>query len=385
MIDIKDDGSFHLDISYFNYCTGLTMTSQKFNILFKGPPRKAEADITQREMDIAASIQLVTEEIVIKLATNIAKTTGQRNLCLAGGVALNCVINGKLIKEKIFDEIWIQPAAGDAGGAIGAAFAVYYSMLNCHRKVSSNFDSMKGSYLGPEFFQNDIEKKLSAMEAVFRTYSDDDLIKITAQELVNGKAVGWFQGRMEFGPRALGNRSIIADPRSPSIQKQLNLKVKFRESFRPFAPSVLNEDVEEWFDIDFDSPYMLFVAEVAKSKRLSVSDDQNSLFGIDKLNIKRSLVPAITHVDYSARIQTVHQETNPRFYKLINKFKELTGCPMLVNTSFNIRGEPIVGSPEDAFNCFIGTNLDVLVIGNSILFKSDQTFVNTYIEKFDLD
>lgn len=385
LIDIKDDGSFHLDISYFNYCTGLTMTSQKFNILFKGPPRKAEADITQREMDIAASIQLVTEEIVIKLATNIAKTTGQRNLCLAGGVALNCVINGKLIKEKIFDEIWIQPAAGDAGGAIGAAFAVYYSMLNCHRKVSSNFDSMKGSYLGPEFFQNDIEKKLSAMEAVFRTYSDDDLIKITAQELVNGKAVGWFQGRMEFGPRALGNRSIIADPRSPSIQKQLNLKVKFRESFRPFAPSVLNEDVEEWFDIDFDSPYMLFVAEVAKSKRLSVSDDQNSLFGIDKLNIKRSLVPAITHVDYSARIQTVHQETNPRFYKLINKFKELTGCPMLVNTSFNIRGEPIVGSPEDAFNCFIGTNLDVLVIGNSILFKSDQTFVNTYIEKFDLD
>ena len=385
LIDIKDDGSFHLDISYFNYCTGLTMTSQKFNTLFKGPPRKAESDLTKRDMDIAASIQLVTEEIVIKLARNIAKTTGQRNLCLAGGVALNCVVNGKLLKEKIFDEIWIQPAAGDAGGAIGAALGVYYSMLNCYRKVSSNFDSMKGSYLGPEYFQNDIEKKLSAMGAVFTTFCDDDLIKITAQELVNGKAVGWFQGRMEFGPRALGNRSIIADPQSPYIQKQLNLKVKFRESFRPFAPSVLNEDVKEWFDIDADSPYMLFVAEIAKSKRLPISDDQNSLFGIDKLNIKRSLVPAITHVDYSARIQTVHTETNQRFYTLITKFKELTGCPILVNTSFNIRGEPIVCSPEDAFNCFIGTNLDVLVIGNSILFKSDQASVNTYIDKYDLD
>ena len=385
LIDIKDDGSFHLDISYFNYCTGLTMTNQKFNKLFNGPPRKAESDLTQREMDIAASIQLVTEEIVVKLATNIAKTTGQRNLCLAGGVALNCVINGKLIKEKIFDEIWIQPAAGDAGGATGAALAVYYSMLNCNRKLSSNFDGMKGSYLGPEFFQNDIEKKLSAMAAVFTTYNDDDLIKITAQELVNGKAVGWFQGRMEFGPRALGNRSIIADPRSAYIQKQLNLKVKFRESFRPFAPSVLSEDVKEWFDIVAESPYMLFVAEIAKSKRLSISDDQNSLFGIDKLNIQRSLVPAITHVDYSARIQTVHKETNQRFYTLISKFKELTGCPILVNTSFNIRGEPIVCSPEDAFNCFIGTNLDVLVIGNSILFKSDQASVNTYFDKYDLD
>ncbi len=385
LIDIKDDGSFHLDISYFNYCTGLTMTSQKFNTLFKGPPRKPESDLTKRDMDIAASIQLVTEEIVIRLARNIAKTTGQRNLCLAGGVALNCVVNGKLLKEKIFDEIWIQPAAGDAGGAIGAALGVYYSMLNCYRKVSSNFDSMKGSYLGPEYFQNDIEKKLSAMGAVFTTFCDDDLIKITAQELVNGKAVGWFQGRMEFGPRALGNRSIIADPQSPYIQKQLNLKVKFRESFRPFAPSVLNEDVKEWFDINADSPYMLFVAEIAKSKRLPISDDQNSLFGIDKLNIKRSLVPAITHVDYSARIQTVHTETNQRFYTLINKFKELTGCPILVNTSFNIRGEPIVCSPEDAFNCFIGTNLDVLVIGNSILFKSDQASVNTYIDKYDLD
>lgn len=385
LIDIKDDGSFHLDISYFNYCTGLTMTSQKFNTLFKGPPRKAESDLTQREMDIAASIQLVTEEIVIKLARNIAKTTGQRNLCLAGGVALNCVVNGKLIKEKIFDGIWIQPAAGDAGGAIGAALGVYYSMPNCHRKASFNIDSMKGSYLGPEFLQDDIESRLSAMNAIFTTFGDEDLIKITAQELLNGKAVGWFQGGMEFGPRALGNRSIIADPRSPYIQKQLNLKVKFRESFRPFAPSVLYEDVDEWFDFDSDSPYMLFVAQIAKSKHLPVSDYQNSFFGIDKLNIKRSLVPAITHVDYSARIQTVHKETNPRYYNLINKFKELTGCPILVNTSFNIRGEPIVCLPEDAFNCFIGTNLDVLVIGNSILFKSHQTSINTYVDKYDLD
>lgn len=371
LIDIKEDGSFHLDMKYFDYCTGLTMTNERFSALFGGPPRHPESKLTQREMDLAASVQVVTEEIVIKLAKDIRRTTGQRNLCLAGGVALNCVVNGKLLRGEVFDNIWIQPAAGDAGGALGAALAVYHLMLDAPRKVSI-MDGMKGAYLGPEYSQTEIEERLTKIGAIFTTLADDDLITTVAHALADGKAIGWHQGRMEFGPRALGARSIIADPRSPTVQKQVNLKVKCRESFRPFAPSILREEVANWFQINADSPYMLLVADVCKTRQIAISDEQRKLFGIDKLNVVRSEIPAVTHVDYSARVQTVHRETNPKYYELICKFKELTGCPILVNTSFNVRGEPIVCSPEDAFRCYMGTDIELLAIGNSILRKENQ-------------
>lgn len=386
LIDIKEDGSFHLDMQYFNYCTDLTMTNERFDALFGGPPRTSESILTQREMDLAASIQAVTEEVVIKLAKGLKKSTGQKNLCLAGGVALNCVANGKLLRESLFENIWIQPAAGDAGGAVGAALAACHMMLNQPRVVSKT-DGMKGSYLGPQYEQADIEKRLLAAGAVFKTVADDELINLTAEALAQGKAVGWHQGRMEFGPRSLGGRSIIADPRSETVQKQLNLKVKYRESFRPFAPSVLREDVSEWFDIQSDSPYMLLVADVAKSKQRSMTQEQEQLFGIDKLNVPRSDIPAVTHVDYSARIQTVHKETNPKYHQLISKFKELTGCPVLVNTSFNVRGEPIVCTPEDAFNCLMGTGIEFLVVGNSIMRKEDQDerLIKDYKNAYELD
>lgn len=387
LIDIKDDGSFALNMSYFNYCTGLSMTSRKFDELFGGPRRAPESALTQREMDLAASIQAVTEEVVLKLAKGIAKSTGQRNLCLAGGVALNCVANGKLLRERVFDNIWIQPAAGDAGGAIGAALGAYHIMLGGARRVANGADGMKGSYLGPSYSQKQIEQRLTANGAVFTTLNDEALIEATAKALAEGKAVGWHQGRMEFGPRALGGRSILADPRSPVVQKRLNLKIKYRESFRPFAPSVLREDVADWFDIDTDSPYMLLVADVEKSRQLPTTKEQQQLFGIDKLNVPRSTIPAVTHVDYSARVQTVHKETNPKYYALIERFKELTGCPVLVNTSFNVRGEPLVLTPENAFRCFMGTEIEVLVVGNAILEKSNQRpeLIGDYRGQYDLD
>ena len=386
LVDIKEDGSFHLDMKYFEYCTGLTMTNDRFHALFGGPPRHPESELTQREMDLAASIQAVTEDIVIRLARNVQRTTRQKNLCLAGGVALNCVANGKLLREGIFDAVWIQPAAGDAGGALGAALATYHLMLNYPRNISPG-DSMKGAFLGPEFCQCEIEQRLTKLGAAFRTVSEEELICAVAHALAEGKAVGWHQGRMEFGPRALGGRSIIADPRSPTMQKLLNLKVKYRESFRPFAPSVLREDLANWFQLDVDSPYMLLVADVVQAKQLPMSEEQRKLFGIDKLNVLRSEIPAVTHLDYSARIQTVHAETNPRYYRLISKFKQLTGCPVLVNTSFNVRGEPIVCTPEDAFRCFMGTELDVLAIGNAILQKSDQqeSLAGNYKDAYELD
>jgi len=386
LIDIKEDGSFHLDMSYFNYCTGLTMTNERFDSLFSGPRRAPESPLTQREMDLAASVQAVTEEVVIKLARGIKQSTGLKNLCLAGGVALNCVANGKLLREKVFENLWIQPAAGDAGGAVGAALGAYYSMLNQPR-VMQDSDAMKGSYLGPEYDAADIANRLRLAGAVFSEVSQPEMIDVTAKALAEGKAVGWHQGRMEFGPRALGGRSIIADPRSPAVQKQLNLKVKYRESFRPFAPSVLREDVSDWFDIDVDSPYMLLVADVAKSRQLEMTAEQHQLFGIDKLNVPRSEIPAVTHVDYSARIQTVHQKTNPLYYALISKFKELTGCPVLVNTSFNVRGEPIVCTPEDAFHCLMGTEIELLVVGNCLMRKEDQdpALIKDYKNAYELD
>ena len=387
LIKLADDGSFQLDMSYFDYATGLTMTNKKFDALFGGPPRTSESKLTQREMDLAASIQKVTEEIVIKMARGIAKSTGERNLCLAGGVALNCVANGILLREKIFDNIWIQPAAGDAGGALGAALSAWYLHHHKDRQVSHQRDGMSGSYLGCKFTDNEIETELVACGACFKKLSEDELIDQVATLLANEKAVGWMQGRMEFGPRALGGRSIIADPRSPVMQKQLNLKVKYRESFRPFAPSILREDVNEWFEHDMDSPYMLLVADVKKDKRLTMTENEEALFGVDKLNVPRSSVPAITHVDYSARIQTVHKDTNPLYHALISKFKEKTGYPIVVNTSFNVRGEPIVCSPTDAFKCFMGTELDVLAIGNYILFKEeqDEELKDNYEERYELD
>lgn len=386
LIDIKEDGSFHLDMSFFDYCTGLTMTNGRFEALFGGPARRPETGLTQREMDLAASIQAITEEVVLRLAKDIRTTTGQRNLCLAGGVALNCVANGKLMREKLFDNIWIQPASGDAGGAVGAALAAYHLMLEKPRSIHAG-DSMNGAYLGPEFSQREIEERLGKAGAVFTAEIDEALIDSVAHALIDGKAVGWMQGRMEFGPRALGGRSIIADPRSPTVQKQLNLKVKYRESFRPFAPSVLREDVSQWFQLHSDSPYMLLVADVLSTKQLPMSEKQKQLFGIDKLNVVRSEIPAVTHVDYSARVQTVHNTTNPRFHRLISKFKELTGCPVLVNTSFNVRGEPIVCTPEDAFRCFMGTDIEMLAVGNSLLRKEDQsrTLVKNYRRCYELD
>ena len=386
LMDLKSDGSFRLNMKYFNYATGLTMTNKKFSDLFGQSVRNPTKDLlTQFHMDIAASIQAVTEEIVLRITKNLAEEYKIKNLCLAGGVALNCVANGKILKEKIFDDIWIQPAAGDAGGSLGAALAYWYRELDKPRNEFK--DQMKGSYLGPILNENVIEKKLNELKAVYKKKETKEIISITAKELSNSKTVGWFQGRMEFGPRALGGRSILADPRSEKMQKELNLKIKFRESFRPFAPSVLREDVSDWFELDYDSPYMLLVSDVNKSKQVSMSDDDKKLFGIEKLNIKRSSIPAITHVDYSARIQTVHKETNPKYYNLINEFKKITNCPVLVNTSFNVRGEPIVCSIEDAFNCFMGTNLDILVIEDFILFKDhqDKSLIKDYKNKFELD
>ncbi len=386
LIEIKEDGSFRLDMSYFDYCTGLTMTSRRFHDLFEGPPRQPETLLTQRDMDLAASVQAVIEDVIIKLAKGAAKSTGQRNLCLAGGVALNCVANGKLLRAGAFDRIWIQPAAGDAGGAIGAALGAYHLLFEGARRPRSS-DGMKGSYLGPAYSQEDVERRLQAAGAVFASVDDEALIAQTASALAEGKAVGWHQGRMEFGPRALGSRSILADPRSPAVQKQLNLKVKYRESFRPFAPSVLREDLNAWFEIDVDSPYMLLVADVHASKQLPMTDEQQKLFGIAKLNVPRSEIPAVTHVDYSARVQTVHRSTNPRYHDLIARFKELTGCPVLVNTSFNVRGEPIVETPEDAFRCFMGTDIEFLAVGNCILDKSQQdpNLIVDYKNAYELD
>jgi carbamoyltransferase len=387
LVDIKDDGTFRLDQKYFNYTTGLTMTNDKFNELFGQKPRDPKTEqITQFHMDIASSIQKITEVIMIKLAKDIRNEYGIKNLCLAGGVALNCVANGKILKEKIFENIWIQPAAGDAGGSLGAALALWHIEQGNKRIVSEN-DSMKGSYLGCEFDQQQIEKELNSLGANFQTFEYENLIDETAEFLANEKAIGWFQGRMEFGPRALGARSILGDPRSDTMQKNLNLKVKYRESFRPFAPSVLKEDANTWFDINVNSPYMLLVADINPNKKIKMTSEQEKLFGIDKLNIKRSEIPAVTHIDYSARIQTVTKNTNPRYYDLISKFKKKTGCPLIINTSFNVRGEPIVNTPTDAFNCFMGTELDYLVIGNCILdkLKQNTNFKKNYKNKFELD
>ena len=387
LIDIKDDGTFRLDQRYFNYATGLTMTNKKFNNLFGQKPRNAQTDkITQFHMDIAASIQKVIEEIMINLARSIQKEYKIKNLCLAGGVALNCVANGRILQEKIFDNIWVQPAAGDAGGSLGAALAFWHIEQKNKRVVSRN-DGMNGSYLGPEFSQEEIEKELKSLGANFEILGYENLINKTSEFLTQEKAIGWFQGRMEFGPRALGGRSILADPRSDKMQKNLNLKIKYRESFRPFAPSVLREDLSDWFEMNVDSPYMLLVANINSNKKIEMSEDQNKLFGIDKLKIKRSIIPAVTHVDYSARIQTVSKNTNQTYYDLISKFKEKTGCSVIVNTSFNVRGEPIVNTPTDAFNCFMGTDLDFLVIGNCILDKSKQNpnLKKDYTKEFELD
>ena len=387
LIDIKEDGSFHLDQSYFNYATGLTMTNKKFDNLFGQKVRDSKNEkLTQFHMDIAASIQKVTEDIMIKLIKSLKKEFNISNLCLAGGVALNCVANGKILKEKIFNNIWVQPAAGDAGGSLGAALALWYIEQNNPRKVNPN-DSMQGSYLGPEFLQKEIEEQLDKAGAKYEIFKDEELLDKTATDLSNEEAIGWFQGRMEFGPRALGGRSILGDPRSEKMQKNLNLKVKYRESFRPFAPSILKEYLSEWFDVNVDSPYMLMVVNINKNKTIEMTVDQKNLFGIDKLNVKRSEIPAVTHVDYSARIQTVHKDTNERYFRLIEKFKEKTNCPILVNTSFNVRGEPIVNTPLDAFNCFMGTDLDKLVIGNCYLDKNNQNQVlkKDYTKDFELD
>ena len=387
LIDIKDDGTFRLNQKYFNYATGLTMTNDNFHNLFGQKPRDPSNEkLTQFHMDIAASIQKITEDIMIQLSRSIRKEYGIKNLCLAGGVALNCVANGKILKQKIFDNIWIQPAAGDAGGSLGAALALWFLDQNNERKVNSS-DNMKGSYLGPEFTQDQIEEELKSIGANFETVEYENLIDQTSNYLSKEKAIGWFQGRMEFGPRALGGRSILGDPRSDKMQKNLNLKVKYRESFRPFAPSILKENLFDWFDIDTESPYMLLVANINSEKKIDMSKEQKNLFGIEKLNIKRSEIPAVTHVDYTARIQTVNKITNKYYYDLISKFKEKTGCPVVVNTSFNVRGEPIVNTPKDAFNCFMGTDLDYLVIGNCILDKNkqDQNLKKNYSNEFELD
>ena len=386
LIDIKEDGSFRLNMNYFNYATGLKMTNNKFSKLFNIERREPENKLLQIHMDIATSIQSVTEEIVLKITRFLSKEFKLPNLCMAGGVALNCVANGKILKDGLFKNIWIQPASGDAGGALGAAQVFYYQELNNERKILKS-DSMKGSYLGPQFTDDQVEEDLKNCGANYKKLTSDQILKETAKLLSEDKTVGWFQGRMEFGPRSLGNRSIIADPRSEKMQKNLNLKVKYRESFRPFAPAVLFEKVSEWFEINSDSPYMLLVADIKKSKQFQMTDEQKNLFGIDKLNVKRSSIPSVTHVDYSARIQTVHKETNPMFYKLIVEFEKITKCPVLVNTSFNVRGEPIVCSVIDAFNCFMGTDLDVLVCNNFILNKNNQNknLLNNYKNKYKLD
>jgi carbamoyltransferase len=386
IIDLKPDGSFRLDMSYFNYCTGLTMTNQRFSDLFGAPVRAPNELLTPFHMDIAASIQAVLEEIVLRMTRALAKQTGARNLCLAGGVALNCVANGKVLRDGAFENIWIQPAAGDAGGAVGAALAAVH-LYEGHPRRPNGGDRMHGSLLGPSYSQLDIERRLATAGAQFSVASEGDMVEQAADALAKQQAVGWFQGRLEFGPRALGARSILGDPRSPTMQRNLNLKIKYRESFRPFAPAVLREDVAEWFEFDSDSPYMLIVADVRKDRRCSMTPEQQALFGIEKLNLVRSDIPAVTHVDYSARIQTVHANTNPLFYRLLKRFKEKTGCPVLVNTSFNVRGEPIVCTPEDAFRCFMGNELDLLVVGNCVLHKTaqDHHLKRDYSSAFDLD
>ncbi|MEI9915372.1 MAG: carbamoyltransferase C-terminal domain-containing protein [Methylovirgula sp.] len=389
LIDVKTDGSFRLNMDYFSYATGLTMTDARFDALFGGPPRTPDQRLDQRHMDLAASVQAVTEEVVLRLTRAAASETGEKNLCLAGGVALNCVANGKILRDGKFERIFIQPAAGDAGGALGAAFAGYYDGRRDGQRKSlvQEPDAMQGSYLGPAYAQHDIKTRLQNAGAKFDVVDDTTLISETAAALARGQAVGWHQGRMEFGPRALGGRSILGDPRSPTMQKALNLKVKYRESFRPFAPSVLREHVSEWFDLDSDSPYMLLVANVKETRCRKMSAEEEHLFGIDKLNILRSEIPAVTHVDYSARIQTVHKETNPRYHALIEKFAELTGCPVLINTSFNVRGEPIVLTPEDAFACFMGTEIEFLAVGNCILRKDAQNpaLKRDYKDAFEMD
>ncbi len=389
LIDIKEDGSFKLDLSYFNYVTGLTMTSKKFHNLFGSLPRKPESKISQKDMDIAASIQKVTEEIIIKQARYTKKVTGSNNLCLAGGVALNCVVNGKLYKENIFDNIWIQPAAGDAGGALGAAYSVYYEEFKNKRILNDKeLDKMQGSYLGPQYQKNEIENFLNNVNAKYKFINNEDhLIEIVSNLLSSEKVIGWHYGRMEFGPRALGNRSIIGDARSKQMQSKMNLKIKYRESFRPFAPSVLRENVAEWYDFNSDSPYMLFVSNINKNKLLKINNTE-VIEGFNKLKIQRSEIPAVTHIDCTARIQTVHKSTNKRYYKLLSKFEEITGCPSIVNTSFNVRGEPIVCSPQDSYNCFMRTEIDALVIENFLLIKKDQPKFNDkeyWKEKFKLD
>ncbi len=386
LVDLKEDGSFRLDQSYFNYCTGLTMTSPKFHDLFGGPPRKSDELLTQRHMDLAASVQAATERIVLRLTRAIRQETGIRNLCLAGGVALNCVGNGKVLRDGQFDNIWVQPAAGDAGGALGAALAVHHIHLG-EPRIADGKDKMQGSYLGPAFEQSEIEHLLTSVGAKFSVLNDEALFQAGATALAEGKALGWFQGRMEFGPRALGGRSVLGDARSPAMQSVLNLKVKYRESFRPFAPSVLRDDVADWFELDGDSPYMLMVADVVKYRRRAMTEAEQALFGIEKLNVPRSEIPAVTHVDYSARIQTVHAETNPRYHALISAFKQETGCPVIVNTSFNVRGEPIVCTPGDAFRCFMGTEIEALAVGNCFLRKEDQdpALKLNYETAFELD
>ncbi len=387
LIDLKDDGSFRLDMSYFNFATGLTMTNKKFEELFGQPVRKKDDELlTQFHMDMASSVQAVTEEIVLRLTKDIAKEYNIKNLCMAGGVALNCVANGKVLKNKIFKNIWVQPAAGDAGGSLGAALAYWHQELD-HQRIANPSDSMQGSYLGPKLDNSTIEKELTSLNAKFKKYPEKELLNLLANELSKEKTTGWFQGRMEFGPRALGARSILADPRSEKMQKELNLKVKFRESFRPFAPSVLTEYVSDWFDLKESSPYMLMVADVKKSRQIPMKPEQEKLFGIDKLNIKRSEIPSVTHVDYTSRVQTVSKQTNERYYNLIKKFQEITDCPVLINTSFNIRGEPIVCTVKDAFKCFMGTDLDILVIEDFILFKSEQndSLKKDYKNQFNLD
>ena len=386
LIDLKPDGSFRLDMSYFDYCTGLTMTNERFAKLFGEPVRTPDKLLTSFHMDMAASIQAVLDEAVLRLTRSLAKATGTRNLCLAGGVALNCVANGKVLRDGKFDNIWIQPAAGDAGGAVGAALAAYHQFKGQPRKVAAN-DGMSGAFLGPEYAQADIEQRLKAAGARFTVMGEAEMVDTTAKALADQLAIGWFQGRMEFGPRSLGARSILGDPRSSTMQKNLNLKVKYRESFRPFAPAVLREDVADWFELESDSPYMLVVADVRKDRRRAMSDAEQLLFGIDKLNVSRSEIPAVTHIDYSARIQTVSEATNPLFHRLLTEFKRLTGCPVLVNTSFNVRGEPIVCTPEDAFRCFMGNELDLLVVGNCVLRKAEQdpALKQDYSSAFELD
>lgn len=388
LIDLKPDGTFRLNLDFFDYCTGLTMTNARFDELFGGPPRRPEEKLTQREMDLAASIQAVTEEVVLRLSRSIARSTGLKKLCLAGGVALNCVANGKVLRDSQFEDIWIQPAAGDAGGALGAALVAYHMYKGQPRTLPGHgTDLMKGAYLGPAFAQEECEQRLRAVGARFAVLDDAGTVDACAQALADGRALGWFQGRMEFGPRALGGRSILGDARSPTMQSVLNLKVKYRESFRPFAPSVLRERVADWFELDYDSPYMLLVADVVQRRRRQMTAEEQALFGIQKLNVPRSDIPAVTHVDYSARIQTVHADTNQRYHALISRFERITGCPVIVNTSFNVRGEPIVCTPEDAFRCFMGTEIEVLAVGNCLLKKEDQNVAlrKNYESAFELD